>query len=417
MSLVEANNLYVQEGDSWQFVPPSGEDPANLLPIWKATKDFLKKRCNRNVQLTDVYDLWRAPPFGLKDGLMPFLAVLFMLAERRNLSHYREGIFLSTISDVDVDYVLRAPQMVQLRWIEMNRTTKRLLTELANAVGEVVDKPISSLSPLEVGRALIAAYETSAPWVQRTSRLPEHAKKVRALFKRSNDPQKFAFDDIPGLYGQDIDILTDQGISEIAQNIKEGLIEIRAAYPAMLTRMREHILNELQVHGRTAKAYRELNERAKNIRDVAGDLRLRSFITQLTSFGDDLQSMEALAGLGINKPPKAWIDSDIDRAIVQLTLLAQQFNQHESVARVAGRKDKRSAMALIVSVDDRPTPVMEEFDVLDSDNEEVNNLSRKIEEVLQEAAEGTGRNVILAALARVGAARIKQSGAREELDG
>ncbi|MBS8271700.1 ATP-binding protein, partial [Halomonas litopenaei] len=135
---------------------------------------------------------------------MPFLAVLFMLAERRNLSHYREGIFLSTISDVDVDYVLRAPQMVQLRWIEMNRTTKRLLTELANAVSEVVDKPILTLSPLEVGRALIAAYETSAPWVQRTARLPEHAKKVRALFKRSNDPQKFAFDDIPSLYGKDI---------------------------------------------------------------------------------------------------------------------------------------------------------------------------------------------------------------------
>ena len=185
----------------------------------------------------------------------------------------------------------------------------------------------------------------------------------------------------------------------------------------MLDRMREHILNELQVHGRTARAYRELNDRAKNIKDVAGDLRLRSFITQLTSFSDDLQSMEALAGLGINKPAKAWIDSDIDRANVQLTLLAQQFNQHESVARVAGRKDKRSAMALIVSIDDRPTPVMEEFDVLDSDSEEVNKLCRKIEEVLQQAAEDTGRNVILAALAKVGAARIKTSNTSEEVDG
>ena len=417
VSLVEANGLYVEEGNEWKFVPPSRDEAASMMPIWKATKAFLKKRGNRNVQLTDVYDLWRAPPFGLKDGLMPFLAVLFLLAERRNLSHYREGIFLSTISDVDVDYVLKAPQMVQLRWIEMNRTTKRLLTELANAVGEIVDTPVSTLSPLEVGRALIAAYETSAPWVQRTSRLPEHAKKVRALFKRSNDPQKFAFDDIPGLYGKDIDILTDEGISEIAQNIKEGLIEIRTAYPGMLTRMREQILNELQVHGRTAKAFRELNERAKNIRDVAGDLRLRSFITQLTSFGDDLQSMESLAGLGINKPAKAWIDSDLDRAIVQLTLLAQQFNQHESVARVAGRKDKRSAMALIVSVDGRPTPVMEEFDILDSDNEQVNDLSTRIEEVLQQAAEGTARNVILAALAKVGAARIDQSQASEERDG
>ncbi len=416
VSLVESNGLYVEEAGEWKFVPPSGDDVANLLPIWKATIAFLKKRGNRNVQLTDVYDLWRSPPFGLKEGLMPFLAVLFMLAERRNLSHYREGIFLSTISDIDVDYVLRAPQMVQLRWIEMNRTTKRLLTELANAVDEIVDKPVTTLSPLEVGRALISAYESSAPWVQRTSRLPEHAKKVRALFKRSNDPQKFAFDDIPGLYGKNIDVLTDQGIFEIAQNIKEGLIEIRSAYPAMLSRMREQILNELQVHGRTAKAYQELNERAKNIRDVAGDLRLRSFINQLSTFGDDVQSMEALAGLAINKPAKAWIDSDIDRAIVQLTLFAQQFNQHEAVARVAGRKDKRSAMAMIVSVDGRPTPVLEEFDVLESENEQVADLSRKIEEILQQAQAETSRNVILAALAKVGAARIDQLDVSEKAD-
>ncbi len=126
--------------------------------------------------------------------------------------------------------------------------------------------------------------------------------------------------------------------------------------------------------------------------------------------------MESLAGLGINKPAKAWIDSDIDRAIVQLTLLAQQFNQHESVARVAGRKDKRSAMAMIVSVDGRPTPVVEEFDILDSDNKQVNDLSAKIEEVLEQAAESTARNVILAALAKVGAARIDQSNASEERD-
>lgn len=417
VSLVEANGLYAEEGVEWKFVPPSGDDVANLLPIWKATKAFLKKRGNQNVQLTDVYDLWRRPPFGLKEGLMPFLAVLFMLAERRNLSHYREGIFLSTISDIDVDYVLRAPQMVQLRWIEMNRTTKKLLTELANAAGEIIDKPISTLSPLEVGRTLIAAYETSAPWVQRTSRLSEHAKKVRALFKRSNDPQKFAFDDIPGLYGKEIDVLTDEGISEIAQNIKEGLIEIRAAYPAMLLRMREQVLSELQVHGRTKKSYQELNERAKNIQDVAGDLRLKSFINQLTNFGDDLQSMEALAGLGINKPAKAWIDSDIDRAVVQLTLLAQQFNQHESVARVSGRKDKRSAMALIVSVDGRPTPLMEEFDILDTDKEQVDCLSARIEEVLKQASESTERNIILAALAKVGAATISRSAGGQEVDG
>ena len=69
---------------------------------------------------------------------------------------------------------------------------------------------------------------------------------------------------------------------------------------------------------------------------------------------------------------------------------------------------------MIISVDGRPTPVMEEFDILDSDNEKVNDLSTKIEKMLQQAPEGTPRNVILAALAKVGAARINQSNACEE---
>ena len=135
------------------------------------------------------------------------------------------------------------------------------------------------------------------------------------------------------------------------------------------------------------------------------------------TFGDDLHSMESLAGLGINKPTRAWIDSDIDRAFVRLTQLAQQFNQLEAVARVSGRKDKRAAMAMIVSIDGRPTPIVEEFDVLDTDFDKVNDLIRKIEKLLGQNAEETSRNIILAALAKVSAARMRQSVEGKKVDG
>ena len=127
--------------------------------------------------------------------------------------------------------------------------------------------------------------------------------------------------------------------------------------------------------------------------------------------------MESLAGLGINKPAKAWIDSDIDRAIVQLTFLAQQFNRHEAVARVKGRKDKRSAMAMILSVDGRPTPIVGEFDVLDSDFDRVAALTDQIEEILNGRLEKVPNNIVLAALARVGAARIHKTEESETVDG
>ncbi len=406
VSLIEANNLYQKTKAGWAFVSPKSKDVAKLSALWNDTIGFLKSRADTNVSLTDVYDLWRQAPYGLKDGLMPLLATLFMLAESKNLSHYREGIFLSTITDVDIDYILKAPNLIQLRWMDMNASTKRLLADLANVAGELSDQNVENLNALDVARALIAAYENSAPWVQRTARLSTHAKKVRSLFKRSNDPTKFTFDDIPALYADQVDVSSEEGVGQVAQNIREGLQEILGSYELMLNSMKDQILAELQVHGRSKQAYEELNARASNIQNLSGDLKLKAFITQLTNFDDSLESMEALAALGINKPTKAWIDNDIDKSLVQLTFFAQQFNKHEAVARIKGQKDKRSAMALIVNIDGRPAPVVREFDVLESEQSSVDTITGQLEETLATFDNDVSSNIILAALAKVGASRI-----------
>lgn len=413
VSLVEANDLYRSDKKNWFFATPLKSDKANLLPVWGATKQFLKKNKEKNIQLTELYNLWASPPFGIKEGVMPLLAVLFMLAERKSLSHYREGIFLSSITDIDIDYILKAPELVQLRWMDMSNNTKLLLADLANVAGEIRGNPVENLDSLDVGRALIAAFESAAPWVQRTARLSGHAKKIRALFKRSNDPTKFMFDEIPALYTDQFDVRSEKGIKKVAMNLKEGLSEILDAYPILLNTMRDQVLAELQVHSRSKKAFEELNERAKNIRDVSGDLRLTAFINQLTVFDDTLENMESLAGLGINKPTKSWIDNDIDKALVELTLFSQKFNQLETVARVKGRKDKRSAMALIVNVDGRPAPIVKEFDVLDSDSKAIQTIQGLIEDAINGHSDEVSENIILAALTKVGAARIENFDKKE----
>ena len=49
--------------------------PGRLAPIWQAAEHFLRANGNRTIPVAEIYDLWRKPPFGVKDGLMPVLAV------------------------------------------------------------------------------------------------------------------------------------------------------------------------------------------------------------------------------------------------------------------------------------------------------------------------------------------------------
>ena len=139
-------------------------------------------------------------------------------------------------------------------------------------------------------------------------------------------------------------------LRHIADNVRSGLIELQDAYPAMLHRLRETLLTELQVPNASPLLLAELRARAENVRELSGDHRQEAFILRLSHFyGSDLD-VESLASMATNKPPPTWVDADIDRAAVALAEMAQQFNHLEAYAHVKGRADKRHAMAVTVGM-------------------------------------------------------------------
>ena len=99
-SLLEATGLYRQTPDGWRFVAPTleGNDPCNLSPAWREAAAFLESNKQRTVSVAEIYDIWRGPPFGIKDGLLPVLAVAFIQSMRRQLAFYRQNVFQARVT-------------------------------------------------------------------------------------------------------------------------------------------------------------------------------------------------------------------------------------------------------------------------------------------------------------------------------
>ena len=119
--------------------------------------------------------------------------------------------------------------------------------------------------------------------------------------------------------------------------MRDGLYELVAAYPTMLARLRDIMLFELQVPNTSSQSLFELRERAENIRKVAGDFKLEAFINRVSEFSDTHKNIEGIASLAASKPPQQWIDLDLDRTIIGIAELAQQFLRAETFAHVKGR--------------------------------------------------------------------------------
>ncbi|WP_375590105.1 ATP-binding protein [Hoeflea alexandrii] len=407
-SVLSDSGLYSKTKDGWHFVQPDEEaDKARLRPLWEATSEFLLERKSRPVSLSEVYELWRSAPFGVKDGMMPVLAVSYILSRRNNVALYRHGVFQARFTDLDVDYLAKDPRDIQLRWMNLSDVARRLLSGLASIVRDLdQSNSLENLEPIDVGRGLISIYTGLPHWAQRTMRLSANAIKIRDLFKRARDPNQFIFNDLPQLAGSGNDLETEDGFQRIIGRVRDALEEMVKAYPQMLERLANTTLAELQVPNNSSQALADLRARAENIRELSGDFNLNAFVNRLCEYQGSLTDIEGLAGFAVSKPSKNWIDSDLDNASIKLAEYAQNFNKSEAFARVKGRPDKRHAMAIVVGVGGRPVSLLDEFDVTDAELENVQQLLDELREVLNKQ-QTARRSVILAALAELSAEIIR----------
>lgn len=407
-SLLEATNLYREQGGRWAFAPPDEYDNARLAPLWKAAINLIRN-ASGTVAVSELYALWRAQPYGVKDGLLPFLAVAFILSQRGKLAVYREGIFRAQFQDIDVDYLTKDASAIQIRWMDLSDIARNLLSGMADVVRDLDEEmALVHLEPIDVARGLVGIYEKLPHWTKRTMRLSANAIKVRELFKRARDPNQFLFDDIPAVAGLQADLSDEEGLRRVIASVREGLEELVSAYPIMMHRLRDTMLAELRVPNNSPQALAELRERAENIRELAGDFHTEAFVGRVSQFDGTDASLEGIASLAASKPPRNWVDPDFDRAVVDIAEMAQKFVRAETFARVKGRPEKRHSMAVVVGINGHPTPLLQEFDIADADRYQVDALIERITMALDEANRSE-RSIILAALAELSARYILHS--------
>lgn len=391
-SLLSASGLHrlTSKGHSFSDPTRSKKDPAKLAPMWRVADDLLTSANKQLVTAQDVYRTWTAEPIGLKEGLCPVYFVAYVLSRRDTLGLYRDRIFQARFDDLSVEYLVRDARDIQIRRVDLSNATRSLLTALSEVVGLTQDA-----TPFAIARELVSQYDGLPSWTKRTQRLSPRAFDLREILKRASDPNQLLFDDLARLSAG-----SDTPATEVARTVRDALAELRAAYPATLDELKALTLKELDVRISNTAGLGALRERANTIRNLGGDLRLSAFVNRLAQFHGTTVDVEGLAGLAADKLPRDWSDADRERAAVGIADLAQQFLRAETFARVKGRQAHRSALAVVVGVQNQPMPLFREFEISDADRADIASLVAAVDQTL-ESANQTSRNVILAALAEI----------------
>src|SRR3546814_10488050 len=112
-----------------------------------------------------------------------------------------------------------------------------------------------------------------------------------------------------------------------------------------------------------------LQERAKSVSGISGDLQLDGFATRLANFDGSRASLEGILSLAAERPPRDWVDRHIDTAILELAKLARRFREAEAFVPVQGRKAHSEAIAVVIGTGSDTKTISRSFAISDSHRE------------------------------------------------
>lgn len=337
------------------------------------------------LKLSEAYDVWAQRPFGLKRGVMPILALAFILAHRANLAVYLDGTYQAVIDDLFVDKMLQDPALVDLRRVSRTKTHTEFLRRLALLLS-TEDEAVEP-DALPVASALFQRFKALPLWSQRTTSLDEKARRVRDIVLKANDPEALLFSDIE-------EALPQEG--ERAAAVFAALAASEASYPQMLERLRETAARELSVEPTT---FEGMEARARNASGVSAELRLDAFAMRVAAFETGNGDIEGLASLLVHKPARNWSDRDFEQALFELAKLARRFKEAEALARVKGRAPTAQAIAVIVGLASLEKPLHKSFEVTDAELGEAHRIADGLLQTIRK--QRVAAHVELAALARL----------------
>lgn len=399
-SVLRSTGLHLDDGQRASFAEPAKRDASRLRPLWEATDKFLESAARGPISAADVLEMWRAPPFGVREGLCPVLFVAYLKSRTERYTVYLDGRLEVELSDLTIDRFTLNPANLALRVFDPSERERSLFEGMRVTATRLAPEGTSTelSDTTSLARALVGIVRSQPTFAQRTSRVSSQAAVIRSAVRAATDPNVLLHESLP----KALDTIIGRPLAPVPECIRvlgDALEEIATTYQRMLTQVDQVLRTELGVNQGDLGDH-ELHERAQRVTGLTGDLRLEAFIARMLTYRAQTPIIEGIASLAANKPARDWSDNDADAALLSVAELAQQFNRAEAFARVKGRVDGRHAIAFVVGLDRSPAVLSHEFEISERDRKQALELVRGIKQL---ASKGDIRSeIVLAALAQVG---------------
>jgi len=328
LSILLEGNLHQGEKNQWAIGLPlkSGKkDPLNLLPALTAVVTHLEKVSDRRVPVSELYELLRSAPYGVRDGLIPILILTVFVVHEPEIAVYEDNVFQPEIEEFLFSRFAKRPETFELQLCKINGVRKALIHELA----EVVESDRAETSQLlSIVRPLYMFVAGLPEYARNTDQLTPETLALRKAIESAREPGELIYHQLPKALGFKNEPETKPAAARLAKALAKAIGELRRCFPELQSRMAEAILEAFNFEGKLDQWRESVSESAETVLIGLGDPDFRAFCLKLIDTENaEAEWLEALGSLLTRCPPSRWKDRDELLFREKIHSLAGQFNR------------------------------------------------------------------------------------------
>lgn len=333
LSVIKSGGFHVETDTGWYFrVPDIDQDKCKLVPALEHITYTLKNNgVDALVPIQVILDALSQPPFGIREGLQPFILAIYLATNHQRVAFYEDGTYLDGVGGDVLMRLLKEPQYYHLQYCALDGVRSDIFQKLLELM-VIKPKDVGKADVIDLVRPLVLFITKEVPeYCRRTNNISSVAASIRRALLNAREPIQLVFNKLPEACGlPPVDEGGLQSPDEFASRLRTAMHEIRNSYPKLIERLGEAICSAFDISSDFATARAIIISRASALSSNLSDLTLRSFTLRLADPAlDDRAWIESLANLLAKKSPERWTDNDEIEFNFQLQTMVGRFTRTE----------------------------------------------------------------------------------------
>ena len=358
-AIIREHGVYGLINDRYRFLPPSD----HLRHAWDAALSIIGEP-RKMVALTEIYDIWKMPPYGIKDGVMPIFVLLIILAKRSNVAVYEHGSYVPRINVSLAERLVKNPQYFSLKYYRTTGYRATLITKTAELLGT---NPADNM--LGIVGHLVRTVLALPTYTKKTKNLSKQTLAVRNAVQKAIEPDTLLFESLPEVLGVSGRNMDEQQICEFAHGLANAIWELQTSFNSMIEEIKLLLFNETNTSDR-----RSLAKAASEILSDASDQKTKVFLGAVSAAIPDDKAWINYVGLTLTDvPPADWSDEHREMFRNGLKEMSASFKRLVALrfATLSDNFGEPSVMVTITHPDGR-----EERVILPAGDDRISELTR-----------------------------------------